>query len=414
MKTYTKILMNLLLAVLIAMPIVVFAQDNLEEKAEELGDRMEQWGTKMEAWGNDIEEAIENGDISAPPSPFSNYDDNDYDSGPRLGAFVDDMDFEDAYIMHYPYCYGVYVDDISIGGNAHRAGLVEGDIIMEFDDEKVRFEDHLLQLRDAKTVGDTVKIKVFRNEKEIETLLTFKAPEQEKHEEWKELDRWEKPEWGKSGWGKKDKLHPGFGGGGPEVILLNADLDIINNLLQANGFDDLTETTIPLFGGFGMGNVGNGWFIGGAGYGYEKIQKLSIGNGTRRYEYKIGFGGMTINKKIAVLENVVIDLGLLVGWGHATLELRQTDGDYSWNDSFDDNPNYYSLKYRKRFFAYHPSAGVLIRLLPWLGVRGSVGYLGSYAFNDDWEDDYFSYTVKGDSPKVLDGLSYSLGVWFGY
>jgi hypothetical protein len=49
-----------------------------------------------------------------------------------------------------------------------------------------------------------------------------------------------------------------------------------------------------------------------------------------------------------------------------------------------------------------------------MGIHGSVGYLGSYSFNDDWKDDYFHYTVGGDSPKVLDGLSYSLGVWFGH
>ncbi|MCK4904036.1 MAG: hypothetical protein KAS35_05040, partial [Candidatus Marinimicrobia bacterium] len=140
----------------------------------------------------------------------------------------------------------------------------------------------------------------------------------------------------------------------------------------------------------------------------------SVDGGTRRYEFLVGFGGVTVNKKIALMNNVIVDLGLLVGGGEASLELRQTDGDYSWNDDFDDNPNYYSLKYRKAFLAYRPSAGLLIRVLPWMGIHGSVGYLGSYSFNNDWKDDYFDYTVTGDSPKVLDGLSYSLGVWFGH
>ena len=171
---------------------------------------------------------------------------------------------------------------------------------------------------------------------------------------------------------------------------------------------------MPLFGGYGTGNVGNGWFIGGGGYGYEKIQKKSVDGGTRRYEFLVGFGGMTVNKKIALTKNVIVDLGLLVGGGEASLELRQTDGDYSWDDDFDNNPNYYSLKYRKAFMAYRPSAGLLVRILPWMGIHGSVGYLGSYSFNEDWKDDYFEYTVAGDSPKVLDGLSYSLGVWFGH
>ncbi len=410
MKTISKLTMTIILSLLITMPVVVWAQDNIEEKVEDFGERMNNWGDKMEAWGDDIEQALENGDISPPPPlPFGKHANDDYDESPKLGAFIDDMNFEDAYTLHYPYCYGVYIDDVSTGGNADRAGLVDGDIIMEFDGEKVRFEDHLLQLRDSKNIGDTVKIKVYRNEKEIETLLTFKAPKPAKYKEERDLHGWEK-----SGWEKKDKLHPGFGGGGAEVIFLEADLAGINGILQANGFDDLTDNYLPLFGGYGMGNVGNGWFIGGAGYGYEKIQKISINEGTRRYEFKVGFGGMTVNKKIALLKDVVLDFGLLVGGGNVSLELRQTDGDYSWDDSFDDNPNYYSLKYRKRFFVYRPSAGVLVRVLPWMGVHGSVGYLGSYSFNNDWKDDYFKYTVKGDSPKVLDGLSYSLSVWFGY
>ncbi len=394
-----------IVAFLFVLPVTVFSQDTFDEKAEDFSDRMDQWGNKMEAWGEDLEQALENGDISPPPPlPFGKHATNDYSTSPRLGAFIDDMDFEDAYIMHYPYCYGVYIDDVSTGGNADRAGLVEGDIIMEFDGEKVRFQDHLLQLRDSKNIGDTVTIKVFRNEKEIETQLTFAAPEPK---ETKEVIHF-------SGMEKERKLHPGFGGGGPEVILLEAGFDEINNILQVNGFDDVTNTYMPLFGGYGMGNVGNGWFIGGAGYGYEKIQKKSVEDGTRRYEYNVGFGGMTVNKKIALMKNVIVDLGIFVGGGSASLELRQTDGDYSWNDDFDDDPNYYSLKYRKTFMAYRPSAGVLVRLLPWMGIHGSVGYLGSYSFNDDWKDDYFNYTVGGDSPKVLDGLSYSLGVWFGH
>lgn len=213
---------------------------------------------------------------------------------------------------------------------------------------------------------------------------------------------------------QEKKLHPGYGGGGPEVILLDADFAGINKILTANGFDELTGTYMPLFGGYGMGNVGNGWFIGGGGYGYEKIQKKSIDGGTRRYEYLVSFCGMTINKKVALMKNVIVDLGLLVGGGETSLELRQTDGDYTWDIDFDDNPSYYSLKYRKKFFAYRPSAGVLVRVLPWMGIHGSVGYLGSYSFNDDWKDDYFDYTVSGDSPNILDGLSYSLGVWFGH
>ncbi len=397
-----------IVAFLFVLPVTVFSQDTLEEKAEDFGDRMDQWGEKMDEWGNDLEDALENGDVKPPPPlPFGDNYDNDYKISPKLGAYINDMDFEDAYEKHYPYCYGVYVSDVTDGSNSDNAGIRGGDIIMEFDGEKVRFEDHLLQLRDSKNIGETVTIKVFRNEEEIETQLTFAAPKPKKEKD-------DMVHLSGLQFKMKMKPHPGYGGGGPKVILLEADFGGINDILQANGFDNLTDTFMPLFGGYGMGNVGNGWFIGGGGYGYEKIQKKSVEGGTRRYEYLVGFGGVTVNKKVALMKNVIVDLGLLIGGGEASLELRQTDGDYSWNVDFDDDPNYYSLKYRKAFMAYRPSAGVLVRVLPWMGIHGSVGYLGSYSFNDDWKDDYFEYTVGGDSPKVLDGLSYSLGVWFGH
>ncbi len=337
MKTNKSIFRVTLIIVIVAflfvLPVTVFSQDTLEEGVEELGDRLDQWGEKMDEWGENLEQSIENGEPipPMPPLPFGKLE-YDYEASPKLGAYIEDMDFEDAYEKHYPYCYGVYISSVINGGNSDLAGINDGDIIMEFDGEKVRFEDHLLQLRDSKNIGDTVTIKVFRNEKEIELQLTFAAPKPKEDKEVKHFP----------GMKKDKKIHPGFGGGGPEVILLEADFDGINKILQANGFDDLTDTYMPLFGGYGMGNVGNGWFIGGGGYGYEKIQKISVDNGTRRYGYIVGFGGVTVNKKIALAKNIVVDLGILVGGGSASLELRQTDGDYTWNDSFDDNPNYYS------------------------------------------------------------------------
>ena len=103
---------------LIAMPVVVLAQNNLEEKAEDISKRMDQWGEKMEAWGQDLEQALENGDIPTPPSlPFGKNADDDYGARPRLGAYIDDMDFVDAYEKHYPYCYGVYISSVVRGGN---------------------------------------------------------------------------------------------------------------------------------------------------------------------------------------------------------------------------------------------------------------------------------------------------------
>jgi len=406
-KTILRVsLIIAIVAFIFVLPVTVFAQETIEEKGEEFGEKMEAWGERMEDWGENIEHQLDEGNIQPPPRlPFGDNWDEDYKTSPKLNAYIDDMNFEDAYEKHYPYCYGVYVSDVIRGGNADAAGIRGGDIIMEFDGEKVRFEDHLLQLRDSKGIGDTVPVKVFRNENEIVLDFTFALPEPKE-------DDLDAPDF--EDMAKERKSHPGYGGGGPELLLLEADMGAINELLSVNGFDEIDDTYIPLFGGYGMGNVGNGWFLGGAGYGYEKKQKISTDNGERRYEYLVGFGGMTVNKKHALAKNIVVDLGLLVGGGEASIEIRQRDREYSWDVSFDDAGNYSAIKYRKSFFVYRPSAGLLIRLLPWMGIHGSVGYNGTYAFNSEWKDDYFDFPVTGESPKPLDGLSYSLGVWFGH
>ena len=85
---------------------------------------------------------------------FRMNEDGDYhDQKPKLGVYLEDMDFEDAYEMHYPECYGVLISSVISGGNAHKAGLTDNDIIMEFDGEQIRYEDHLVNLRNTKKIG---------------------------------------------------------------------------------------------------------------------------------------------------------------------------------------------------------------------------------------------------------------------
>ncbi|MCK4695243.1 MAG: PDZ domain-containing protein, partial [Candidatus Cloacimonetes bacterium] len=88
---------------------------------------------------------------------------------PKMGVYLSDMDFEDAYKMRYPYCYGVLVSGVVTGGPSQKAGIIKGDIIMEFDGRKAKFEDHLVKLIKSKNIGDEVEVKIFRDE---EILLT--------------------------------------------------------------------------------------------------------------------------------------------------------------------------------------------------------------------------------------------------
>ena len=407
------ILIYFLTVGLILIPVNGLAQEeeteDFEENMEKFEESMEQWGEEMDDWGEQVEQSVEEGK-PIPPIPPILFSENqkDYKSSPRFGLYLDDLDFEDVYEMHYPENYGVLIDRVIRGGNGDRAGLRKGDIIMEFDGEKVLYEDHLLRMRNSKQIGDTVEIKFFRDEKIMTTDFTFYHPEEQSEEATEASD-------------KKKRLSPGYGGGGFEPVYIDFDFYGINSYLHENGFGNAFDGNIIALGGGGMGNVGKGWFIGGMGAGVTKQEQIPVWDddmnqiiGQKKYQLDFGFGGVTVTKKVALFtKRVILDMGIMLGGGSTTLEMSQTDGDFSWEDRIGDANNY-SVKYEKAFFAYRPSVGLLVRIKNWFGIHGSVGYFGTYSSNDQWKEKSFDFNVGGNSPKNPSGLSYSLGVWFGY
>jgi len=385
------------------LPASVFAQTavNVEKNEHVFVDRMDNWSKEMDKWGEDFGDAIEYGfPLPQLPELFSP-NENDGDGPVRLGLYLDNIDFETAYKNHYPHNYGVYVSSVIKNGSADKAGIISGDIIMTFNGEKVRYEKHLLQLRDSQNIGDVVPVTIFRSEKEMTVNLEFLEPEIRVYSDRYRSDR-----------GKR--LTPGYGGGGPELFIMNFSFDGINKFLKMNGFDGMSKGYTNVWGGFGMGNVGDGLFIGGMGAGMEKREKIKVDNVTRRYKFQTGFGGVTVTKKYPFrTNNIVFDFEMLLGGGETSIEVYEIDGDFSWNDVINES-NSYSLRYKKGYFLYRPSVGLLVRIKNWVGVHGSVGYLGTYSPNGKWEDTNFKYTVQGDSPDTPSGLSYTLGIWFGF
>lgn len=400
MQRYGVSVRDLLIPVILmgglAVPASVLSQeidseDQKETEREEMERELRQLGQEVE----EVVKEVRPGRETRGPRP-------------KFGLYLDDLDFEDAYEMHYPENYGVLIDGVIRGGNADRAGLREGDIIMEFDGEKVRYEDHLLRMRNAKSIGDTVDISFFRDGQILSTQLIFYPPEDLDEEAARELGV------------EKERLSVGYGGGGFEPILIDFDFKGINKFLAPNGFDPISDDLVVAWGGGGAGNVGGGWFIGGMGAGFEKRQQISIEDTAtgirlwRSYKLNNGFGGVTLARKFALFsERFILDVGMMLGGGSTSLWVSQTDGDLTWDEAI-EGKNSYSVRFEKGYFAYRPSVGLLVRIREWVGIHGSVGYLGTYAGDDKWTEKPFDFTVAGASPAVPSGLSYTLGFWFGY
>ncbi|MFQ6614248.1 MAG: PDZ domain-containing protein [Fidelibacterota bacterium] len=397
MKKPRIFLVSSVLAGFIWSPMLLLAQTDTLELQTEIQSAQEEAQGQLQ----DALQELDNANITLK----LNLDD-DSRKNLQFGLYLENLDFEEAYERHYPYNYGVLVSGVVNGGNADRAGIVKGDIIMEFDGEKVRYEDHLLSLRDSKKFGDTVSLTIFRNENIIERSLTFSPPPPKT-----KMDKD-----GKVISGKKH-LSPGYGGGGPMAVIVAFDFPEISKLLTANGFDALSGTPVTFYGGYGMGNVGHGLFIGGGGAGFTTDQQIqnNARNGYKRYSLDSGYGGVMIHKKKALFtKKLVLDLGILLGGGSTAITVSSTDGGFRWDSDIESSINSESFTYQKDYFVYRPSFGALIRITPWFGINADVGYLGTYTSNKKWKEANFDFTVDGGNPDLFNRLSYSVKLWFGY
>lgn len=412
MKYLTKqivILGQMILYVALFSNFVLYGQENeieeqdeinevLQELTEEMGDLERELTDELSSLKLELIQELDGLELGELKINFGHTGDK------RLGLYLNDINFEDAYKKHYPNCYGVLVSGMTTGGNGQKAGLIKGDIIMEFDGEKVLFEDHLISLRDSKNTGDTVELTIFRNERILTKTLTFNPPQ---------------PKIDKNGVTiiHKKKKSVGYGGGGPLALIIDYDLGL-KDILEANDFQGL-DSPLVLYGGFGMGNVGKGLFIGGMGVGTQLIQQMSYTDtttdikGYKRYQLDFAFGGVTVTKKYQLFsKKVILDFGILLGGGQIKLNMSTTDGEYSWDNVVQDmNSN--AFQFEKNFFVYRPSAGILVRVNSWFGVTASVGYLGTYSPDNEWKESNFDFTVGGDTPKNIGHTSYTIGVWFG-
>ena len=391
--------------------VAVFAQEQSDEEMDYKAQMAaENTQIAIDAAMEEVENALDDINVEVLVSRTS-------ESTPKMGVFLSNMDFEDAYKMHYPYCYGVYVTGVTKDGPAQKAGIIKGDIIMEFDGKKAKFEDNLVKLIRSKNIGDNVKVKVFRDEDVLIADLTLATLTPKDSDIIITKDGLKKK--------IKKKLSVGHGGGGwiPVWFVDDNEFADINHVLDAYGFNGLDEKGILMQGGGGHGNVGKGWFIGGMGAGYSIDKKKGhiTEDGepvTRRMLYTNSYGGVTLDKRIAITKNLVTSLGFMLGWGGHNLQISQTDGAYDWlelNDDMDKSANN-AIELEKNYIMFQPKATIMYRIIDWLSIRAEGGYMLSHSYTGGWDavscEDNFEIDNSPETP--YQGYTISIGPWFGF
>ena len=90
---------------------------------------------------------------------------------PYIGIVGYDLDEQTA--EDYNLVVGIYIKTIEDFSAGEKAGLKIGDVIVEVDGTKVTKMDELNAIKNQKQIGDTLKLKVFREGKEKEITVTL-------------------------------------------------------------------------------------------------------------------------------------------------------------------------------------------------------------------------------------------------
>jgi serine protease Do len=111
-------------------------------------------------------------------------------SGSRLGISVREVEDEDAKSGRLSTTAGVFVEEVSTGSPAEKAGLRKGDIIVEFDGERVRSARQLARLVQETPDGRRVPGVVVRDGQRVTLTLEPRAGSGTMFERLGELERW--------------------------------------------------------------------------------------------------------------------------------------------------------------------------------------------------------------------------------
>jgi hypothetical protein len=210
-------------------------------------------------------------------------------------------------------------------------------------------------------------------------------------------EREERPEWtSKDRWG---------GWGGPMVGQLTLDLSCLDPMTRdrdISGFDE-TMTVVGGMGGmaYSPSESAGWWRFGGMGFGIEQSESERVGGQTRKAKMGIGGGGLFVEYHYPVFSRLDVGMGGLVGAGSITLraegdDLGIIDGT-KWSES-------------EGFWLGYPYAGMSLKVMDWLRLEATAGYL----FMDADLSGAEFYIDDSDMDMTDGGPQYMLRLLFGY
>jgi hypothetical protein len=319
-----------------------------------------------------------------------------------FGIFVVELTSDAAEELDYENPYGILISGVVDESPADEAGIAEDDILMEINGALVTDLAEFDNIRAQLQPGDEVMLSLWRDGEPVDVEMTMQ-PRPQTNVTITEQET------------KKTKHSVGYGGGAWVPIWFKTNMDDVVELIGNLGFDTENFNTDGVFmnGGVGKGNVGKGFFIGGSGTGWTYEDKTSRPDTT--LAYNLSFGGASFDKRFAIAKHFTISPGLMIGSGSHEVKYSVYSDGYDWDNPGDTHN--FTTKFSREFFVIQPRVELLYELLDWLGVRAEVGYIYGFTTNKHWKvlaDNGDNYTVAGSPATPMQGVTISIGPWFGF
>lgn len=328
-----------------------------------------------------------------------------------FGLYLEDLTFPKAQTLNYKGNIGVLVTGVVRDSPAWNYRIQEDDIILSVHNKEVTNYAAFERIRKALRAGDVATIVVFRDGKTESFDMTIGSR-------------------GSSSGSTpvpqtptKKKLSAGYGGGTWVPLWMELDMTDINDLITdpALGFGAFPDEYILQQGLGGKLPVGKGYFLGGQITWYEDSKRKNVADSNYHVwlQYSSTMGGVTLDKRIPITKNVTASMGLMVGGANHELEFVNTDANYNWGalPGIITGSNNTHFKLSKGYLIAQPRAELLVRFLPWLGIRAEGGYAYGINLRENWrvigmgEEEY---EVSGSPNTKYEGITFTVGPWFGF
>lgn len=220
------------------------------------------------------------------------------------------------------------------------------------------------------------------------------------------------------------RSHAGFNGHGSFFYQVQTfeskDLD---NAAQAMGLDKF-DGLLMGWGGYGLGHIGDGWRIGGGGFGLEAKTSGIYHDAATNTNYNqqilmtMGGGGFIVEYSPWMIGPVNFGVGSMIGGGGASIELRRDSGTFDWSDlvnQYAGNPasaENVTTEIMRGFFLLQPYATVRVHVLDWMAVEGTAGYNINTLNRNGWTFGTTELSGKGPDISMLRPY-FRVGMCFG-